>query len=295
MPFPTAPVVLPSDLISAPNGRLPEANLTTVTFVGRGNAQLHRQAARAWKALVAAVLTATGVQLTITSLADAYRSYARQLSGFLTRYEPCSLAVYLITPKDRRRKFAYNGSTYWRLRRNADGTYPAAMAVPATSNHGWGLALDVAVYIDGQVKALYGSKAWSYVLANAGRYGFTWESQKEPWHIRYILGDETPQAVLDYEGPLTLPPFHPERGEFGLYPFVKDMGFFDVLRLGSTGDHVRYLQGVLNLKAGNCPVTGQMDAHTVSRVKDLQRLFRLTVDGIVGPQTWGAVQYLANG
>jgi LAS superfamily LD-carboxypeptidase LdcB len=64
------------------------------------------------------------------------------------------------------------------------------MATPATSNHGWGLAVDVWGANNGRL---------DWMLQNCDKYGFSWEIQSEPWHIRYVCGDKLPQAVLDYE------------------------------------------------------------------------------------------------
>ena len=33
----------------------------------------------------------------------------------------------------------------------------------------------------------------------AEAFGFSWESQKEPWHLRHFLGDEVSFAVLQVE------------------------------------------------------------------------------------------------
>jgi peptidoglycan hydrolase-like protein with peptidoglycan-binding domain len=54
------------------------------------------------------------------------------------------------------------------------------------------------------------------------------------------------------------------------------------LRIGSTGDSVRYLQSVLGIKAD-----GQFGPITDRAVKAFQSANGLKVDGIVGPITWG--------
>jgi hypothetical protein len=46
---------------------------------------------------------------------------------------------------------------------------------------------------------------WPWFRANAERYGFSWELQSEPWHIRYVTGDDIPQAVIDFETPTPKP------------------------------------------------------------------------------------------
>jgi cell wall-associated NlpC family hydrolase len=67
------------------------------------------------------------------------------------------------------------------------GQKPALAAVPGTSNHGWGLAVDLCGGIDA-----YGTAPYQWMLANAGRFGWlhpTWADQgngrEEPWHWEY--------------------------------------------------------------------------------------------------------------
>ena len=68
-----------------------------------------------------------------------------------------------------------------------------------------------------------------------------------------------------------------------------------VLRVGSRGDHVRWVQAVIRNKAGgDISVDGIFGPHTEKRVKDLQRFFGLVPDGVVGPKTWGIIDFLAN-
>jgi cell wall-associated NlpC family hydrolase len=67
------------------------------------------------------------------------------------------------------------------------GQKPALAAVPGTSNHGWGLAVDLCGGIDH-----YGTSQYNWMLANAGRFGWlhpTWadpgNGREEPWHWEY--------------------------------------------------------------------------------------------------------------
>jgi LAS superfamily LD-carboxypeptidase LdcB len=62
----------------------------------------------------------------------------------------------------------------------------APLAVPGTSNHNLGIAVDI---------ANASGKRLEWMLANAHKYGFSWELQSEPWHIRYVAGDDIPEAV----------------------------------------------------------------------------------------------------
>jgi cell wall-associated NlpC family hydrolase len=70
------------------------------------------------------------------------------------------------------------------------GEKPALAAVPGTSNHGWGLAVDLCGGIDS-----YGTAQYAWMLAQAGRFGFvhpTWadpgNGREEPWHWEYAAG-----------------------------------------------------------------------------------------------------------
>lgn len=67
------------------------------------------------------------------------------------------------------------------------GQKPALAAVPGTSNHGWGLAVDLC----GGVES-YSTAQYAWMVANAGRFGFihpTWadpgNGREEPWHWEY--------------------------------------------------------------------------------------------------------------
>ncbi|MGY1813135.1 D-alanyl-D-alanine carboxypeptidase family protein [Blastococcus sp. SYSU D00820] len=67
------------------------------------------------------------------------------------------------------------------------GQKPALAAVPGTSNHGWGLAVDLCGGIE-----VFGTPQYQWMVANAGRFGFlhpTWadpgNGREEPWHWEY--------------------------------------------------------------------------------------------------------------
>jgi peptidoglycan hydrolase-like protein with peptidoglycan-binding domain len=67
------------------------------------------------------------------------------------------------------------------------------------------------------------------------------------------------------------------------------------IKRGSTAASVKYLQDTINRKAGGgITVDGKFGPTTENRVKDVQRYFKLTADGIVGPKTWGIIDYLAS-
>ena len=66
-----------------------------------------------------------------------------------------------------------------------------------------------------------------------------------------------------------------------------------VLKNGSTGLPVRRLQSRMSAVGFNTGgVDGRFGAMTEAAVKKLQQDFNLTVDGVVGPQTWNVVDAL---
>lgn len=61
------------------------------------------------------------------------------------------------------------------------------VAKPGTSNHGNGIAVDVAVNPTTSVH--YGTQEFAWLQANGGRFGFDWsegQSVNEPWHWDFV-------------------------------------------------------------------------------------------------------------
>lgn len=92
------------------------------------------------------------------------------------------------------------------------------------------------------------------------------------------------------------PVFNPSACAFGTYPHVAKV----TVSLGSNNNTVGYLIGVLRCKTGHTNIPCHANpgpwyfSSTVRQgVIDLQNLFGLTPDGVCGPITWGAVDYLA--
>jgi LAS superfamily LD-carboxypeptidase LdcB len=171
-------VTRPVDIAKAKNGKLDPCVLSSVYFAGIGHRSIHRLAARAWNALASACAAETG--LVLSASGSPYRTYDAQVSLFEKRY----VKVYnplTCTTQDQR---VWNGVRYWKRR----GV--AAVAVPGTSNHG----------LTPQIRSITSdAKGWKWLEANATKYGWSWELQSEPWHIRYVAGDVLPQAVIDFE------------------------------------------------------------------------------------------------
>jgi len=168
--YPVVPVKLCSCLKGVKPGELPAKLLRGI----EGKGKLHHCAADAYEAMDAAA-NAAGIDLSPTSQADTYRSLETQEYGFYSRYTD--------TPKPalmKQKPRIYKGKA-WYLKKGM-----APMAVPGTSNHNLGIAIDI--------KDANGPRlAW--LLANEHLYGFSHELDSEPWHIRYVAGDATPDAV----------------------------------------------------------------------------------------------------
>lgn len=122
-------------LVALGNGRIPAEALTPI---GDGDHRLFAPAARAYEQLADAA-RADGVTIGVT---DSYRSYDAQ--------------VRLVEEK---------------------GLYSQGglAAEPGTSNHGWGLALDLDL----------DARAQAWMRSNAWRFGFVEDTPREPWHWTY--------------------------------------------------------------------------------------------------------------
>lgn len=135
---------------------------------------------------------------------------------------------------------------FWRLYQSGRGNLAA---FPGTSNHGWGLAIDLASRrmreIVDQIGAKYGwSKRWS-------------DAPSEWWHIRWRAGIWESDPVLRF-------------GDHGravrrLQSELRARGFKSVA------------------------VTGSFGRATLSAVKRFQAAHHLAHDGVVGPSTWKAL------
>lgn len=193
MTYPSYPVKMPADLAKVSNGKLGPCNLTPVFVAGVGHGSLHPLAKRAWDALAATLLKDTGRVLTATSVADLYRSYEQQLAVFQKRYVRGWNPLICTTADSR----VFDG-VRWYKRRGV-----AAVATPGRSNHGWGLAVDMALWApktSPKPLPIAGDRTvWSWMLANAPRFGWSWQNQSESWHLGYFAGDAVPAAVVAFE------------------------------------------------------------------------------------------------
>jgi len=184
------PVTLPVKAGPLTNGKLTPCQLTSLFCQGWGPLQVHPEAKRAYEAMFIICKNETGAQLSASSPGDAYRSLTAQENVFRQRYTETYVPVRNVLTDGR----TWNGKRWYKRA----GVAP--VAVPGTSNHGYGLALDTAIWSGGKIIGITADpKVWAWVQANALSFGLSWESQSEPWHLRLTVGDNTAQRVLDIE------------------------------------------------------------------------------------------------
>lgn len=286
MSLPVANLIRPSDLHGQENGKLDAALLMPV-----GGGQLHHLAARAFGALYVNAIHFTGMHLTAT-YGGWYRSYDEQVALFKRRYAVGGTGGGCKT---------WNGERWCKKSSNL-----ATAATPGKSNHGWGLAVDTAYDSDlsdgvGSDDATYikGHAGWPWLLENAHLFGFSWELQSEPWHIRYVAGDDLPAKVLEWEAfaasltgdpepPVIAPPGEvippPERPTGDTH-----MHWLDEVKQGSWNNTVTVLQTLLYSLGYSIQPDGVFGAQTDRTVRQFQERHGLKVDGRCGPKTWNAL------
>lgn len=98
-----------------------------------------------------------------------------------------------------------------------------------------------------------------------------------------------PSPAPQPPAPAPLPP--PDQRPFGDWPEQENK---PMIRRGSRGNPVAYLQQVISAKAGgHIGIDGIFGPQTEGRVRTVQLNNHIGVDGIVGPQTWGVIDHLA--
>lgn len=202
------------------NGRLPASALGQIP-----GGRLRKDAAAAWNAMCADAARRGFPVPRPTSSRVAYRTLGEQ-------------------------------QMFWNLYVSGRGNLAAR---PGTSNHGWGIAVDVATpamrqTID-RIGAKYGwSKAWS-------------DAPSEWWHLRFD-------------------PSHVTASVAAARP----------LRRGSTGERVKALQrrlralGFRSVPAPGRRGYGYLGLGTASAVRRFQKAHKLTADGVCGASTTNALK-----
>lgn len=186
--YPYKKLVLPKGLKGQINGRLDKDLLVRVKTGGK----MYKTAAVQFNKMYDA---AQAAGITLRNIGD-YRSFEGQLQMFLDRYE-------VAKPNDKRLASKrtvtrrYDGKV-WILKK---GKAPSAAPDPtgkSGSNHGWGLAIDLAVEGKGGniVGMASAKKAFAWMCANAPTYGFYLQGSNpkspefEAWHWQYCDGGE---------------------------------------------------------------------------------------------------------
>lgn len=148
------------------------SDLAAVTGTGGRRIQLHRLAAQAWRAMVAAA-RADGIAPPLLLPTSGYRSRARQerlWRGALQKYGSPQVARRWVAP-------------------------------PGGSAHQSGRAIDL--YLGGRnsssnVANLRRTPAYRWLVANARRFGF-YPYEREPWHWEYNPPASSREAEGDFE------------------------------------------------------------------------------------------------
>jgi hypothetical protein len=264
------------------NGRLDAAVLTTTV---RG-LQMNLVSARKFKACTNAGILA-GIALTSTG---DNRPFSVQEAALFQRYD----RGYFPGRADYN---TYKGVIY-SLKPGM-----AQVATPGTSNHGMARARDWAEMINGDaIPDSLSLKAKKWLASNAPSYGIMFEVSSEDWHGTDYAGDVIPQAVLDFENgggsnpgdPGHIPPFDPNNGLFSLYPLDPGKAKIFYTEPNLHSDLVAYAQGVLRVKLQYALVAdGFFGPRTRDFITWFQATHGLTADGIVGKNTWAAIDGFA--
>jgi hypothetical protein len=263
------PVKQPADLKGVEPGKLPGHLLRPARGEGgKPCGQLHWLAAAAWAAMCEAA-EKDGVLLKPVSAGDTYRTFASQLSAFLSRYQKEPIA-------------GASTRTFEGVKWYKKSPKLASLAAPGTSQHNSGLAVDVHTAAE--------PKRLQWLVDNVRKFGFSWEVvPEEPWHLRYTEGDNPPAAVVDYmtKNGIT-PPVPGKDAPKAEAPKVEApkpaaAKADEELAPGAKGAKVKLMQEKLKEKGfydGNCD--GEFGAKTVDAVKKFKEANKLPAGPKVG-------------
>lgn len=190
------PIKRPSSTAPFSNGEIPLSVLVEVEEWGQPDAvkdgpKLIEPVAKAWLAMKNHAWN-DGIIINVSSPADAYRTYAQQVTTFRFRYVDTGIPTTEPRPTSDSKRWdgdENRPATWWDKHNNV-----ADAAVPGTSNHGWACAVDVASA--GVPARLAWLEAW------ARHYGFMWENRTENWHLTYVEGDALPPAFQPVNPPI---------------------------------------------------------------------------------------------
>lgn len=174
---PERAVIKPTAIKGMSNGRLaPEVlkpcGIRSFVMVQPAAMSMAALRAHAWR---------DGIRLSATG---TYRPYARQVALFEARYQK--------TPSyPGARHERWNGQDWW-LRKGVPGA-----AVPGTSNHGWGLAVDFARRNKLNKLVTLDGVTLEWLAQHGPAYGYWNTVSSENWHWCFCLGDKLPPALVN--------------------------------------------------------------------------------------------------
>lgn len=235
----------------ATNGALPASALRQLTCPG----SLEKDAAASFTRMQAAAAKA-GYTLKTDQAAEAYRTRASQEKIFLDRYQVQASGN---GPFGDVR--TYNGKRYVRVK-------GASAAVPGTSNHGWGTAIDI------QRLGGFSGAAFKWVATHGPFYG--WNNTEgrrlgEAWHWVYVKANDKSRTTT---GAAKVAPKR-----------------ISTVKLGSKNSTVKLWQQVLiftgHLKKGQDD--GSFGRVTDTATRAYQKKAKIAVDGVVGLGSWSSV------
>lgn len=292
------------------NGQIPDSLLVDIGPSGK----LLNTPARCWTAM-AFVCAGQGLNLTWT-YGGTYRDFRSQFNLFISRYEQCTSSEYYATPSSRRKYWPggpfFSLGIYWR-KKLINGRYPATAATPGSSNHGLGIAVDVAYDsnpADGVNPAgaryIGGAPQWEFFQQKVLEFGFSWELQSEPWHIRYVNGDAVPEVVVNVERflnygwvrgvgivprspvePTPPPPPPPEEPTPEPLNWTEQLVYnLPTLRPGTRNGMVRRMQGLLVANGREVIIDGDFGNQTEVALNNFKRAHGLEVNGVCGRGVW---------
>jgi D-alanyl-D-alanine dipeptidase len=154
---------------------------------------------------------------------------------------------------------------------------PKWSATPGRSVHGWGFAVDVAI---GTPPKGFGPSVLQWLKENGPPNGWHLGRPKdEPWH--WVFRGTGATSTTTPSTPTSTPTASPGQPS----PDDALLASNSTVSTGSTGVIVIILRGLLGLPPGDV-----FDAGVDAAVRTFQQSNALTVDGRVGPITWGTLR-----
>jgi D-alanyl-D-alanine dipeptidase len=276
---PVQKMILPKEVEKVGNGKLTDKMMKKVKCGG----VMWHGAADAFNAMYDAALAA-GHKL--RNIGD-YRPFEGQLSMFMDRYDQKATGR---KPEITR---TYQGKT-WYLKK---GKSPSG--TPGTSNHGFGLAIDLAIDSKGKIANIGGTKAYDWMCENAPSYGFYLQGaptkadgkanpEYEAWHWQYCIGDKQAPALsgaAPAPAPVVAAPAPVEQQK------AADPSNDVVLAVGSKGPEVVELQKLLTKhKLYSGKADGDFGKVTEAAVNKFKAAKGLKADGRVGAKTFALLR-----